>query len=165
MKQYIITPRESETITEQIKRLSDQGATWFTLSMPQADADTAAAALREAIGACMGSDAILVVEGHVQTALHTTVDEARASGVIINAAQGHPQQVRELLGPHAIVGYAARTADEILPLLKLDIDYFTLPAAAMTDALAGALAKAEKPVVAVGADEVPEGFAAVLASA
>lgn len=153
MKQYLIS---SPTAAE--AAIAD-GARWLTLSMPGATDDELAQTIRSIIPVANEAGIILVVQGHPELALNTLVDDKiRVSGVILSAADLDPAEARELLGPHAIIGYAATTPDEILRLAPLDVDYFTLPASAMSPALAAV----PTPIVAVGATELPEGFMGIL---
>lgn len=161
MIQYAIRPVDGKTISGQVSDLLAAGAGWITLNMPDSASDTEVAdAIKEAVGACADSGVILIVRGNPQLVLDTVAPgDVRAGGVLISAAHGDPAQVRELLGPHAIIGYEAASADEILPLAGLDIDYFTLPASAMTPALAAV----DIPIVATGSNGfIPEGFSAAM---
>ncbi len=124
------------------------GASWLTLACPTPEAIT------ELIPICNEAGIIFVIEGNPEMALNTLVGDVRASGTCISQADGDPSTVREKLGPHAIIGYSATSAEEIISLANLDIDYFTLPASAMTEALASV----EIPIVATGVDETPSGF-------
>ncbi len=160
MIQYVIKPVDGKTISGQVAALLALGAGWITLHMPDDASDAeVAGAIREAVGACGDSGVILIVRGKPQLVLDTVAPgDVRAGGVLISAAHGAPARVRELLGPHAIIGYEAASADEILPLAGEDIDYFTLPAGAMTPAL-GAV---DIPIVATGASALPDGFSAYI---
>lgn len=154
MKQYLI-----HSANQALEAIA-AGARWITLDMPGADDPAVADAIRAIIPPASKAGIIFVVRGHERSALNTLCDDVRASGVLLTAADMSPADAREFLGPHAVIGYEASSAAEILPLARLDIDYFTLPASAMTAELAGV----EIPIVAVGAPEgeVPEGFSAVL---
>lgn len=129
-----------------------EGARWLTLACPTEES------IREIIPLCHEAGVILVTEGHPQMALETLAGEVRVSGVILGPDDLDPSEARELLGPHAIIGYAATTPEEILRLTPLDVDYFTLPAEAMSPTLAAV----ETPIVAIGASELPEGFMGLL---
>lgn len=146
-------------IGEQIAELLAAGAQWFTLRMPQeSDSETVTKAITEAVNACLGSEAILVVDGFPELALDTLVGPVRASGTVVSARHGDFAALREKLGPHAVIGYNAETPEEILALAGQDVDYFTLPVEAMTQALDSV----EVPIVAVGADELPSGFMGII---
>ena len=130
----------------------EQGASWLTLANPSAED------IVKLIPPCNVAGIILVIEGNPELALNTLVDEIRVSGVCITANDGDPREIREKLGPHAIIGYSASNAEEIINLQALDIDYFTLPVDAMTDALSDV----ETPIVAKNSTETPNGFSAHL---
>jgi len=159
MIQHLIQPRPDAPVARQIASLIEQGQLWFTLRLPSvASRREVAAAIAEGIAACKDSEAVLVVDGYPDLALETLVDGVRASGTVVSAAHGDLVALREKLGPHAIIGYAATSPDEILRLARLDVDYFTLPAEAMS----AALAEVDTPIVAVGADTLPAGFDGIL---
>lgn len=133
---------------DQGREAVEAGAMWLTLASPTPEA------IGQLIPVCNSAGIIFVIEGNPDLALNTLVDDVRVSGVCIGKSDGDPAQIREKLGPHAIVGYAADSATEILALAGLDIDYFTLPVAEMTESLA----EVETPIVAVGVDYTPAGF-------
>lgn len=129
-------------------RAIESGAQWLTLANPTPEA------ISELIPLCNSAGIIFVIEGNPDMALNTLVNDVRVSGICINDSENSPAEIREKLGPHAIIGYSASSADEILALANLDIDYFTLPSSEMADSLS----EVETPIVAVGAEQTPPGF-------
>lgn len=140
---------------DRIDLLIAGGAAWITLTARDATDSEITGALQRAIRACSEAEVILILHGSPDLALATTDTEGRrASGVIVGPGTD-PAAVREQLGPHAIIGYDAGSADEIIRLAPLDIDYFTLPTTAMT----GVLADVTTPIVASDSPAgLPEGF-------
>lgn len=53
-------------------------------------------------------------------------DELRVHGVHLGKNDMPPRQAREELGPHAIIGVTANTAEDILAMRGIDVDYVGL---------------------------------------
>ena len=70
---------------------------------------------------CKESGTILVIDDCVEL-----VEELRVHGVHLGKTDMAPGKARELLGPHAIIGETANTADDILAMRRIDIDYIGL---------------------------------------
>lgn len=84
------------------------------------DAEVAEMA-REITPICRETGTILVIDDRVDVVMETKVH-----GVHLGKHDMDPAKAREFLGPHAIIGCTANTADEILALARLDIDYIGL---------------------------------------
>lgn len=143
MRQYLI-----HNAAEGLQAI-EAGAEWLTLSNPTEEA------IKLLIPPCNEAGIILVIEGNPDLALNTLVGDVRVSGICMDKTDGNPNEIREKLGPHAILGYRAGSADEILALSPLDIDYFTLPASEMSESLS----QVDIPIVAIDSNETPQGFA------
>ena len=67
---------------------------------------------------CQENDAFLIIDDRVEL-----VNELRVSGVHLGKEDMDPLQARELLGPHAIIGVTANTAEDIIKWKGKDVDY------------------------------------------
>jgi hypothetical protein len=125
MLQFIASPHPTISLTEQVQAAIAAGCGWVQLSMPaSATDDEVAAAAAELIPLCREAGTIMVIEERTQVVKDTLVH-----GVVLPLG-ADAAQVREFLGPHAIIGCHAASADEILGLEKLDVDYAIISAAA-----------------------------------
>lgn len=97
------------------------GCRWVQLRMKDADYDQLRASAEEIIPLCKEYDAILVIDDNVKL-----VEELRVHGVHLGKEDMPPREARELLGPHAIIGVTANTADDILAMRGIDVDYVGL---------------------------------------
>lgn len=91
------------------------GCTWIHCTDPDA--------LDEVIPPCRDADAILTLRG-----CPAKVMDSRIHGTILGPADPPAAEVREFLGPHAIIGCRVTTLLEILNLAPLDVDFFVLDA-------------------------------------
>lgn len=121
MLQFITHPSERYSIEEQVRLAIEGGCRWVQLRMKDATDEEVADMARRLTPMCQESKTILVVDDRVQVVMDT-----RVSGVHLGAEDMPPQQAREFLGPHAIIGCTAHSAEEILALRGLDVDYVGL---------------------------------------
>ena len=175
MLQYITHNSERYSTVDQVKTVIEGGCRWIQLRMKDAtDMEVRNVAI-ELIPICRDNDAFLIIDDRVEL-----VNELRVSGVHLGKEDMPPRQARELLGPHAIIGVTANTADDILATRGIDIDYIGLGPVKHTETkkrlapvlgvagVAQVMAKVraagiETPVVAIGgvtAEDVPALMAA-----
>lgn len=112
------------------RRALESGARWLHLT-DSAELDAIIPAAREA-------DAILTLQSD-----HLRVLQTLIHGVILTAADAPAAEVREQLGPHAIIGCRVASLFEIINLAPLDVDFFVLDAPATQAAEIIALARAK----------------------
>jgi len=175
MLQYITHPSERYSIAEQVRMVIGGGCRWVQLRMKDATDDEVRAVAMEIIPLCKQTDTFLIIDDRVEL-----VNELRVSGVHLGKEDMSPRAARELLGPHAIIGVTANTADDILALQGIDVDYVGLGPFRPTltkkrlapvlgiDGVAGVMARVrtagmEIPVVAIGGvtvDDIPALMAA-----
>lgn len=93
------------------------GCSWIHCPAPEA--------LDDIIEPCRRANVILTLQGSP-----SKVMETRIHGVILGPADPPAAEVREFLGPHAIVGCTVTTAAEMIELAPLDVDFFVLDASA-----------------------------------
>lgn len=109
------------------------GCTWIHCTDPEA--------LGQVIEPCRAADAILTLQGSPAKVMDT-----RVHGVILGPGDTPAAEVREYLGPHAIIGCTVTTLFEILNLAPLDVDFFVLdaPSAQASEIISLARAKGVK---------------------
>lgn len=160
MLQYITQPSAPPSIPAQVEAAISGGCRWVQLSMPATATDAQVEEMASQLTPlCRQSGTILVIDHRVEAVMHTKVH-----GVQLGPDDMPPAEARQYLGPHAIVGCSAVSAEQILALRGLDVDYVhlgPLPDAAAYAAVMEQL-RAEGvqiPVVAVGpavtAEQVP----------
>lgn len=140
MIQFYTIPSDRFTAADEVAIAVGGGCRWINLCAVPDSRDE----LEKIISECRQSDAFLVIDDDVEL-----VKELRVHGVRITSSGISPRQVREQLGPHAIIGVAVSTAGEVASLKGADIDYVTVDAS-MLRVVAPAAASIQIPVVATG---------------
>ncbi len=157
MLQYIATANDRYSIPEQIQMVTEGGCAWVQLRVPGMDDGEIRELAREIIPLCRESKTILVIEDHAELAR-----ELSLHGVHLTSVAASPAEVREFLGPEAIIGVQSPDITAIPALKAADIDYITF-SPMPTDKLAAKIAGArgtgcDLPVVA----EVKDGDPSVI---
>lgn len=118
MLQFITHPSGRYTIPEEVQMAIEGGCKWIQLRMKDATYDEMKSTALEIIPICRENDIILVIDDNVEL-----VNELRVHGVHLGKNDMDPRKAREILGPHAIIGVTANTADDILSFRGIDVDY------------------------------------------
>ena len=121
MLQFITHPSPRFSITEEVRLVLEGGCKWIQLRMKDASYDEMRATALEIIPLYKENDAIMVIDDNVRL-----TDELRVHGVHLGKNDMPPRQAREELGPHAIIGVTANTAEDILAMRGIDVDYVGL---------------------------------------
>lgn len=121
MLQFITNPSDRYTIAQEVKMVIDGGCRWVQLRMKDASYDELKATAEDIIPICREAGVILVIDDNV-----ALVKELRVHGVHLGKEDMNPQKARETLGPHAIIGVTANTADDIMSMRGIDVDYIGL---------------------------------------
>ena len=121
MLQFITHPSPRFSITEEVRLVLEGGCKWIQLRMKDASYDEMRATALEIIPLCKENDAIMVIDDNVKL-----TEELRVHGVHLGKNDMPPRQAREEPGPHAIIGGTANTADDILAMRGIDVDYVGL---------------------------------------
>ncbi|MCC8070669.1 MAG: thiamine phosphate synthase [Bacteroidales bacterium] len=121
MLQFITHPSERFSIPEEVQMAIEGGCRWIQLRMKDATDEEVRETALEIIPMCQENDTILIIDDRVEL-----VNELRVSGVHLGKEDMDPLEARELLGPHAIIGVTANTADDILRFKGKDVDYVGL---------------------------------------
>lgn len=118
MLQFITHPSDRYTIAEEVQMAIEGGCKWIQLRMKDATYDEMKSTALEIIPICRENNIILVIDDNVEL-----VNELRVHGVHLGKNDMDPRKAREILGPHAIIGVTANTADDILSFRGIDVDY------------------------------------------
>lgn len=94
------------------------GCRWIQLRMKDASDEEFREVAAEIIPMCKEVEAFLVFDDRVELAIEMSVH-----GVHLGKMDMSPEKARELMGPHAIIGVTANTADDILAVRNMDVDY------------------------------------------
>ena len=97
------------------------GCRWIQLRMKDATDEEVKNVALELIPMCRETDTFLIIDDRVEL-----VNELKVSGVHLGKNDMDPLEARELLGPHAIIGITANTAEDILKYKGKDVDYVGL---------------------------------------
>lgn len=123
MLQFITQPENRYSVPEQCQMVIEGGCQWIQLRT-QPDSDTEMRSLLpELVSLCKETETILVIENRPEIA-----EEYGLHGVHVTLGSGiDPVELREQLGPHAIIGAEVDKAEVAVRLAGADIDYLTLP--------------------------------------
>jgi len=121
MLQFITHPSEKYSIAEEVQMAIEGGCRWIQLRMKDASDEEVREVALELIPMCKENDTFLIIDDRVEL-----VNELKVSGVHLGKNDMDPMEARELLGPHAIIGITANTADDILAFKGKDVDYVGL---------------------------------------
>ena len=121
MLQFITNNSDRYSIAEEVQMAIEGGCRWVQLRMKDATDEEVRQVALELIPMCQENDTFLIIDDRVEL-----VNELRVSGVHLGKEDMDPLQARELLGPHAIIGITANTAEDILRYKGKDVDYVGL---------------------------------------
>lgn len=121
MLQFITHPSDRYSIPEEVQMALEGGCRWIQLRMKDATDAEVREVASEVIPLCRESAAFLVLDDRVELAR-----ELGVHGVHLGREDMAPAQARELLGPEAIIGVTANTAEDIMALRGIDVDYVGL---------------------------------------
>ena len=121
MLQFITNPSDRWSIAEEVRMAIEGGCRWIQLRMKDASDEEVRRTALELIPLCRDHDTFLIIDDRVEL-----VNELRVSGVHLGRGDMDPMEARELLGPHAIIGVTANTAEDIIKWKGKDVDYVGL---------------------------------------
>lgn len=163
MLQFILEPNDTYSMPELAQMAIEGGCAWVRLAPGEMDDAEIRDVAAELIPLCKENGTILTIDNHIELA-----KELGLHGVHLRMMGKSPMEVRELLGPEAIIGFEAPTAMAAINLKGLDIDYVSFPAGWSIEKLAEKISASrgaglELPIVADG-NFTPEDIPAVLAA-
>lgn len=121
MLQFITNPSDRYSLLEEAQMAIEGGCRWIQLRMKDATDDEVRQVALELIPLCKENDTFLIIDDRVEL-----VNELKVSGVHLGKDDMDPLEARELLGPHAIIGVTANTAEDIIRFKGKDVDYVGL---------------------------------------
>lgn len=121
MLQFITHPSDRFSIAEEVQMAIEGGCRWIQLRMKDASDEEVREVAMELIPMCRETDTFLIIDDRVEL-----VNELKVSGVHLGKTDMNPLEAREILGPHAIIGVTANTADDIIRFKGKDVDYVGL---------------------------------------
>lgn len=121
MLQFITHPSDKYSIPEEVQMVLEGGCKWIQLRMKDASDEEFRETALEIIPMCKESEAFLVFDDRVELAIELAVH-----GVHLGKNDMNPLEARELMGPEAIIGCTANTAEDITRLRGWDVDYVGL---------------------------------------
>ena len=121
MLQFITNHSNKYSIAEEVQMAIEGGCRWVQLRMKDATDEEVREVALELIPMCQENDTFLIIDDRVEL-----VKELKVSGVHLGKQDMDPMEARELLGPHAIIGVTANTAEDIIKFRGKDVDYVGL---------------------------------------
>lgn len=121
MLQFITHPSDKYSIAEEVQMAIEGGCRWIQLRMKGASDEEVLETAAGLIDMCRENNTFLIIDDRVKV-----VNELKVSGVHLGKDDMDPMEARELLGPDAIIGVTANTAEDILKFKNKDVDYVGL---------------------------------------
>lgn len=121
MLQFITNESDKYSIPEQVQMAIEGGCEWIQLRMKDATDEQVVEVAWEIIPMCRENNVFLIIDDRVEL-----VEKLRVWGVHLGKNDMNPMKAREILGPHAIIGVTANTAEDILKFKNKDVDYVGL---------------------------------------
>ncbi len=152
MLQFICAQGEKYSQPEQAQMAIEGGCTWIQLRMPEGySTDYLREVGDDLVAMCRDASAFLIFENMPEEAREMGVHGVHLTGGGVKRAS----EVREMLGPEAVVGVELATLAEIDAARAADIDYVSLPPTMSMERAAELIASVraagnEMPIVACG---------------
>lgn len=121
MLQFITHYSDKYSIAEEVQMAIEGGCRWIQLRMKNATDQEVKETALELVEMCREHDAFLIIDDRVDV-----VNDLKVSGVHLGKDDMNPLEARELLGPNAIIGITANTAEDIIAYKGKDVDYVGL---------------------------------------
>lgn len=121
MLQFVTADSDRYSIPEQVQMAIEGGCRWIQLRIDGASDDDFRNIAQEVIPLCRENEAFLLFDNRIDLSMQMGVH-----GVHLPVNGMNPLVVRENLGPEAIIGCTAHTADDIIRLKGYDVDYVDL---------------------------------------
>lgn len=121
MLQFITHPSDRYSIAEEVQMAIEGGCRWIQLRMKDASDEEVRQTALDIIPMCQETDTFLIIDDRV-----SVVNDLKVSGVHLGKDDMNPLEAREILGPHAIIGITANTAEDIIKYKGKDVDYVGL---------------------------------------
>ena len=121
MLQFITHHSARYSIAEEVQMAIEGGCRWIQLRMKNSTDEEVKETALQLIDMCREHDAFLIIDDRVNV-----VNDLKVSGVHLGKEDMNPMEARELLGPNAIIGVTANTAEDILAFKGKDVDYVGL---------------------------------------
>lgn len=121
MLQFITHHSDKYSVTDEVRMAIEGGCRWIQLRMKNATDQEVKETALDLIDICREHDAFLIIDDRVDV-----VNELKVSGVHLGKDDMNPLEARELLGPNAIIGVTANTAEDIIAFKGKDVDYVGL---------------------------------------
>ncbi len=121
MLQFITHNSDKYSIAEEVQMAIEGGCRWIQLRMKNATDQEVKETALELMDMCREHDAFLIIDDRVNV-----VNDLKVSGVHLGKDDMNPMEARELLGPNAIIGVTANTAEDIIAYKGKDVDYVGL---------------------------------------
>lgn len=121
MLQFITHSSNKYSIAEEVQMAIEGGCRWIQLRMKNASDEEVKETALQLIDMCREHDAFLIIDDRVNV-----VNDLKVSGVHLGKEDMDPLEARELLGPNAVIGITANTAEDIIKYKGKDVDYVGL---------------------------------------
>lgn len=122
MLQFITQPESRFSVAEQCQMVIEGGCRWIILDMPGAEDSAVREVASELIPLCKENETMLSLSDQPNLAM-----ELGVHGVLLSYDGGHDEEeFRNVFGPEAIIGVDVKSAQKVLSLKGLDVDYVSL---------------------------------------
>ncbi len=121
MLQFITSPTDKMSISDEIEKVVEGGCRWVQLRMKNSSDEEIIDMAGKAKEICKAKDCILVIDDHVEIAKKLELD-----GVHLGKLDMPVDEARRFLGDEYIIGATANTFADIEAVRHKDIDYIGL---------------------------------------
>lgn len=129
MLQYILTESPRYSVAEQCQMAIEGGCSWIDLRLPDMTDDEVRAAIDpEAIEMCRQAGIFLTVDDRPELARELGLHGVRFTATGPAAQAASPAQLRDELGPEAVIGFVCADPSAAPAMAAADIDYICTPA-------------------------------------
>lgn len=128
MIQYILKENDRYSIAEQAQMAIEGGCGWINLHLPGLDEPALRDALApEVVDMCRDAGVFLTIDDRSETARELGLHGVRYTSAGIPSASS-PAQLREEMGPEAIIGIETADPSSTPAMAAADIDFVCMPA-------------------------------------
>ena len=128
MIQYILKENDRYSIAEQAQMAIEGGCGWINLHLPGLDEPALRDALApEVVDMCRDAGVFLTIDDRPETARELGLHGVRYTSAGIPSASS-PAQLREEMGPEAIIGIETADPSSTPAMAAADIDFVCMPA-------------------------------------
>ncbi len=129
MLQYILNESEQYSIAQLCQMAIEGGCMWINIACPKTTDDQLRAALvPDVVSLCRETGTILTIDDRPELAGELGLHGVRFTAKYFLTHQASPMQLREQLGPEAMIGIETADPSALGAMAEADVDFACIPA-------------------------------------